>query len=179
MPFNSSAYMVMIASPGDVTRERKIVRKVIQDWNDLHAADRKIVLLPRDWQLNSYPAMGDRGQGLINKQVLKNCDLLVGMFWTRLGTPTGAAPSGTVEEIREHIAAGKPTMLYFSDAPIEPGRVDPLQYEQLQRFRAECKNGGLVETYKNCRQFAAKLSRQLHLTIADNPKIFREAIWHV
>jgi hypothetical protein len=28
-------------------------------------------------------------------------DILMGVFWTRLGTPTGKAPSGTVEEI-EH-----------------------------------------------------------------------------
>lgn len=123
--------------------------------------------------------MGDRGQGLVNKQVLKDCDLLIGVFWTRLGTPTGVASSGTVEEIREHMAAGKPTMLYFSDAPIEPGRVDPVQYEQLQRFRDECKNCGLVETYKNYRQFETKLSRQLHLTILGNRDLFRESIWKI
>jgi hypothetical protein len=38
------------------------------------------------------------------------------MFWTKLGTATGVAASGTVEEIDRFVAAGKPAMLYFSPA---------------------------------------------------------------
>jgi hypothetical protein len=179
LPFNSSAYTVMIASPGDVARERKVVRKVLQDWNDLHSIERKIVLLPRTWETHSHPVMGERAQGLINKQVLKNCDLLIGVFWTRIGTPTGVSPSGTVEEIREHMALGKPAMLYFSDAPVDLSKVDRDQYEKLRAFRRECMGHGLIENYKSCRQFEVKLARQLHLTIINNDHLFRDAIWRV
>lgn len=68
--------------------------------------------------------MGDRPQAIINKQLLEQSDLLVAVFWTRLGSPTGATNSGTVEEIEEHLAAKKPTMLYFSSAPVRPDSVD-------------------------------------------------------
>jgi hypothetical protein len=34
--------------------------------------------------------MGDEPQKIINKRILKDADLLVGIFWTRLGTPTTA-----------------------------------------------------------------------------------------
>ena len=46
---------------------------------------------------HSRPQMGDRPQELINKQLVGHCDLLIGSFWTRLGTPTGRAESGTAE----------------------------------------------------------------------------------
>jgi len=47
-------------------------------------------------------------------QMVSKCDILVGMFRTRLGTSMCAAESGTVEEISQFVAAGKPALLYFS-----------------------------------------------------------------
>jgi hypothetical protein len=32
--------------------------------------------------------MGERPQQILNKQILATCDVLVGVFWTRLGTKT-------------------------------------------------------------------------------------------
>src|SRR5260370_5649567 len=110
MPFPAIAYRVMTASPGDVQPERKIVRDVIYEWNAIHSAKTGVILLPTGWETHSIPLMGDRPQALINEQVLVHSDLLVAIFWTRIGTPTGAAPSGTLEEIEEHLAAGKPTL---------------------------------------------------------------------
>src|SRR5438552_9179076 len=124
MAYDAKVYNVMIASPGDVELERSIVREVVSDWNAANSAARAMVLQPVGWETHSAPAMGDRPQSIINKQVLQKSDLLIAMFWTRLGTPTGAAPSGTVEEIEEHVKAGKPAMIYFSSAPVRPDSVD-------------------------------------------------------
>ncbi len=109
--------------------------------------------------------MGDRPQAIINKQVLANCDLLVAVFWTRIGSPTGVAVSGTVEEIQEHLNAGKPAMIYFSSAPVRPDSVDEKQYAALKEFKQECYNKGLVESYDSLGEFRDKLSRQLTQTI--------------
>ena len=68
------------------------------------------------------PEMGDEPQTIINKRILEDADFLVGIFWTRLGTPTASYASGAVEEIEEHLAAGKPAMLYFSAAPAAMAR---------------------------------------------------------
>ncbi len=57
---------------------------------------------------------GDRPQGIINNQVVRNCDMLIGAFWTRLGSPTGVEESGTVEEIKWFLKQQKPVMLYYS-----------------------------------------------------------------
>ncbi|MFO7659441.1 MAG: hypothetical protein R6V77_00850 [Candidatus Cloacimonadaceae bacterium] len=56
----------------------------------------------------------------MNQQLVKSCDLVIGAFWTKLGTPTGKAESGTAEEIEQFRAEGKPVLLYFSSAPAVP-----------------------------------------------------------
>jgi len=165
MSFNATIINVMIASPNDVATERQIIRDVTNGWNAIHAQDRQVVLLPCSWETHASPAMGDRAQGIINKQLLKQCDLLVAVFWTRLGSPTGKAASGTVEEINEHLAAGRPAMIYFSDAPVRLDSVDDVQYKALRNFRVDCERRGLIETYSSLEEFREKFTRQLTQTV--------------
>jgi hypothetical protein len=155
----------MIASPSDVAAERQKTRDIIHEWNAIHSTERQVVLLPVGWETHSSPSMEDRAQSVINKQVLTDCDLLVAVFWTRLGSPTGEAVSGTVEEIQEHISAGKPAMLYFSDVPVQMGSVDNEQYQALLHFKKECLKKGLVEVYESISEFHEKFRRQLTQTI--------------
>lgn len=124
----------MIASPGDVAEEREIARSVIHDWNDVNAQNSQIMLAAVGWDSHSSPELGERPQELINKRILKDCDILIGVFWTRLGTPAGNSPSGSVEEIEEHVAAGKPAMIYTSSRPVELGSVDLGQYNQVKEI---------------------------------------------
>jgi hypothetical protein len=165
MTYLATAYKVMIASPGDVDSERGLVRQILQQWNDVNSEDKKTVLMPIGWETHSAPAMGDRAQSIINKQVLSDCDLLVAVFWTRLGTPTGQSLSGTVEEIEEHITAGKPAMIYFSNTPVHLDSVDLDQYKALKDFQDYCKNSGLIEYYDSLLDFQEKFSRQLAITM--------------
>lgn len=161
MPYQANVFKVMIASPGDVQDERAAIRAAIHEWNSIHSEERQIVLMPVGWETHSYPLMGDRPQAIINSQILQNCDLLVAVFWTRLGTDTGEAPSGTVEEIEKHMESGKPTMLYFSGAPVLPDSLDQKQYKALKKFQNECQNAGLYEQYFSLEEFRNKFPRQL------------------
>ncbi|HKQ36500.1 MAG TPA: DUF4062 domain-containing protein, partial [Verrucomicrobiae bacterium] len=147
MPYDAVVFRVMIASPSDVRVERDLIRDILAEWNAIHSSSRKVVLLPVGWETHASPTMGERPQAVINKQVLKDCDLLVGVFWTRIGTSTGEYASGTVEEIEEHLKAGKPAMLYFSSAPVVLDSVDPEQYKQLQAFKGSCRDRGLYWPY--------------------------------
>jgi hypothetical protein len=165
MVFQATVVKVMIASPGDVATERRAAREVIHEWNAVHATDRRTVSLPVAWETNAAPAMGDRAQEIINKQLLRGADLLIAVFWTRLGTPTGTAKSGTIEEIEEHLRAGKPAMLYFSATPVRPDSVDEAQYRALREFKASVLQRGLVEEYESVSEFREKLARQLAQSI--------------
>lgn len=155
----------MIASPGDVARERNAVTQVLAKWNAAHSQARGIVLLPVAWETHSNPEMGESPQAILNKQILKDVDLLVGIFWTRLGTPTQGYGSGTVEEIEEHTASGKPAMIYFSRQPVELGSVDQDQYERLLAFKKQCESRGLFSEYNDLAEFNDKFSQQLQIKL--------------
>lgn len=155
----------MIASPSDVSEERRIIRDVIHHWNSINSEDKKIVLMPVGWETHSAPSMEGQAQDVINKQVLADCDLLVAAFWTRLGSPTGSSPSGTVEEIKRHLNLKKPTMIYFSSARVTPDQVDYQQYSALQEFKEWCESNGLIDKYDTAEEFRKKFDRQLAQTV--------------
>jgi hypothetical protein len=169
MAFTSTTFRVAIASPSDVLEERRVIRQVVHDWNAAHAMSRKVVLLPIGWETDTVALMGARAQAIINEQIIQNADLLVAVFWSRLGTPTGAAASGTVEEIQEFLAAGKPVLLYFSTAPLVQASVDMAQYQALLGFRSWSEQNGLVGTYATVLELREKLSRGLALLVNTHP----------
>lgn len=168
MSYQATVYKVMIASPSDVATERQRIRDVVHEWNAINSEDKGVVLSPVGWETHSTPQLGDRAQSLINKHVLAGCDLLIAAFWTRVGTPTGESISGTVEEIEEHVNAGKPAMIYFSNVPVRMDSVDNEQYEKLNEFKRMCCEWGLVESYDSISEFRDKLGRQLAQTIINN-----------
>ena len=165
MPYQATAYNVMIASPGDVARERVIARDVALEWNAINSEDRKIILLPIGWDTHSTPSMADTAQAVINSQVLEKCDLLIAIFWTRLGTPTGEFASGTVEEIERHLESGKPAMIYFSNAPVVPDSINQEQYTAMVEFRESLKTRGLVSFFDDTSYFRSNLFRHLSQTV--------------
>jgi hypothetical protein len=158
----------MIASPGDVTQYRTQARDVLHEWNYIHSSSTSVVLMPVGWETHSSPELGVTAQELINERILEDCDLLVGIFWTRLGSPTGRAQSGTVEEIQRHVEGGKPAMIYFCEAPVALQTVDHAQYAALQEFRAWCSTQGLIEPFLNPAEFQAKLRRHLQIALQKN-----------
>ena len=133
--YDAKVYNVMIASPGDVVDEPGIARAVVHEWNVINAESQARVLMPTGWDTHSSPEMGDRAQGIINKQVLKNADLLIAVFWTRIGSPTGKAESGTVEEIEPRLftslsRAANPVLFRVQRSAVAP----PPRFRGLSPF---------------------------------------------
>ena len=118
MSFSASTYHVLIASPSDLADEREAATQAIYDWNVQHAAAKGIVLLPVKWETHARPQAGIRPQEAINSQLVQSCDILIGIFWTKLGTSTGVAESGTVEEIDQFVEGQKSQRCFiFRTAP--------------------------------------------------------------
>jgi hypothetical protein len=161
MPYAATIFNVMIASPGDVAIERGLARDIVNEWNAIHGESRKMALMPIGWETHSHPSLDDRAQGVLNKQILERADLLVAIFWTRIGTPTGEAVSGSVEEIQKHVKSGKPAMIYFSNAPVRLDSVDECQFNALKEFKAELKARGLYVDYDTPSNFADLFRRHL------------------
>jgi hypothetical protein len=165
MPFTATVLKIMIASPSDVSNERKIIHDVIHEWNAVNSLDRKVILQPVGWDTHATPQMGDRPQAIINKQVLNGCDLLIAVFWTRIGTSTKFAASGTVEEIEEHLKANGEALIYFSSAPVRLDSVEQDQYDALQAFKRVVSERGLIQQYEDLNSFKSLVSRQLAQTV--------------
>ena len=111
--YKARVYHIMIGAPSDIKEEVEILKNVVHKWNDLNSEKEKIVLIPKHWASSTYPTAGARPQESINKQIVDKSDLLISIFGARLGAPTGKASSGSIEEIDEHLNAGKPVMVFF------------------------------------------------------------------
>ena len=165
MSFDARVFRILIASPSDVTDAREIAVRTIQGWNDLNSAERQIVLLPLRWETHSAPEYGLRPQEAINRQVVDHCDLLVGIFWTRIGSPTGAAESGTLEEIERVATQGKRVMLYFSRVERNPDEIEIDQLQKLREFKKKTFPKALVESYATKDEFRDKFARQIEIQL--------------
>lgn len=162
MPQQAMIYRVLIASPSDCAAERKIIPEILHIWNAAHSLWDAAILEPVLWETHAKPELGDRPQALINKQLVDHCDILIGAFWTRLGTSTGKAESGTAEEIEEFRKAGRRVLLYFSSAPVAPDSVDPEQYASLKAYKKKLEPEGLYFKYDSLEQ----LRTMLHAHVA-------------
>jgi hypothetical protein len=174
MPLDITLYRVLIASPSDVSDERKIIREQIANWNSMHSSDMKMILMPLGCETDGTPDLEERGQAIINRQLVDICDLLIAVFWTRLGTPTPQAGSGTVEEIETAHNEGKRCIVYFSDKEAPPSGIDPKQYERLQKYKEELNKEGLTDTYKTIEEFREKVFRHITASVLEITKEDRE-----
>lgn len=158
---------ILIASPSDVSDDREIVERAILDWNASHFQSTGILLNPIRWETHAYPASGDRPQAIINRQIVESGDILIGIFGYKLGTPTGVAQSGTIEEIEEFRRAAKYVALYFSTADV-PRSADRAQLEALESYKKERQNDTLYFEFEDASSLREHLTRHL-------PKIVHEA----
>lgn len=165
MPFSAVVLTVLIASPSDTADARVTMRDAIAGWNDLNAAGFGVTMLPKMWETGATPEIGDRTQAIVNRQLVDEADLLIGTFWTRLGTPTGEAPSGTVEEIERFEQSGRPTLLYFADMPAAPGTIDPEQLAAVQGLRASLETRAVIGTYQTLGELDRRVRDDLTRTV--------------
>jgi hypothetical protein len=166
MPYAATVHNVFIASPSDVLDERIIAREVIYEWNAAQAESEEAVLQPIGWETHSFPEMGDRAQGIINRQILGKSDILVAIFWYRLGTATGVAESGTIEEIENHLEAKRPAMIYFSSKDL-PRNIDTEQLEAVRRAENNYRSRGLIGTFANSEDFRRVFTRDLAVRMVE------------
>jgi hypothetical protein len=174
---NKYDFSVFLASPSDVSRERELVDSVIQEIDQtLRQGNFKARIELKRWE-GMYPGMHPKGpQAYIDERLpIGDCDVLIGVFWRRFGTPVEDAESGTAHEIRRAIdswkANGKPqVMLYFRHA--EGRRASAEEKGQLRRLRdfkeqLLATDGPLVCEYKDPDSFEQKLKAHLFGFVMD------------
>ena len=166
MARGSLVLSVLIASPSDVGKERDVVAEVIHEWNAVHSRRMGLSLEPIRWETHTFPASGARPQEIIDKQIVDDCDFVIGIFGARIGTPTGEAQSGTSEEIERLRKQGKHVSLYFSNAPV-PRDTDRQQLEALQKYQEARSQDTLYRTFATPQDLQRQLSRHLPQVVAN------------
>jgi hypothetical protein len=161
MPQIGTIYRVLVASPSDCEDERQVVTQVIHAWNAANSLPLGAILEPVLWETHARPELGGRPQAILNTQLVENCDILIGTFWTRLGTKTGKAESGTAEEIKEFRRQGKHVLLYFSSRPVALDSVDAGQYAALKVYKDKLRTDGIVFDYESPAQLRELLQGHL------------------
>jgi len=152
---------IVVASPADVQPERDVLPSVIEEINRGVAADRGLRLELSRWETDTHPGFHTEGpQGLIDP-VLKitGCDLLIGIFWKRFGTPTADGKTGTEHEFSLAYEAWQEKrspqiFIYFSQQPYTPkSKTDAEQWGKVLEFRDKFPKEGLWWPYKGKAQF--------------------------
>lgn len=169
MARTESILSIFLASPGDVAEERSRLVDAISEWNKTWARNLGVRLEIVRWEDDAYPGIGIDAQDVINRQLPQDFDLFIGIMWTRFGTPTLRAGSGTVEEfgraLEMHNAApgSVDIFFYFKDTPISPSKIDLDQYLKVQEFKTSLKEEGvLFWDFSDIDQFEKLVS--LHIT---------------
>ena len=151
----------MVASPGDVQPERDVLPSVIEEVNRTVAADRGLYLVLARWETDTYPGFHLEGpQGMIDPILrITDCDLLIGIFWKRFGTPTADGKTGTEHEFNMAYETWKEKQspqifVYFNQKPYAPkSSAEAEQWEQVLDFRDKFPKEGLWWPYKGKPQF--------------------------
>ena len=167
---------VILASPSDVQPERDVLPNVMEELNRGMGAVLGIDLKFYRWETDAYPGFHPEGpQGLIDPILrIDDCDLLIGIFWKRFGTPTKNAGSGAEHEFLTAYEAwkkaGRPQiMMYFKEALYSPKtREETEQWGKVLDFKANFPKEGLWRPFKTTNQFKELVRQHLSGWLRDN-----------
>lgn len=156
---------LVFCGPSDVEKEIIIGKEIVDQWNRLNSEARGLLVKHLHWQTDTYPDLSDRAQNVINRQLIDESRILVAVFWSRFGTPTGVAASGTQEEILRAANLGRKVMVYFSDLE-QPSNAEAGQLELLWQFRQSLRLRGIASSFSSRNQFRKNF--ETHLALALN-----------
>jgi hypothetical protein len=161
MSYNAPVYRVFIATPSDVEKEREKIRLAIHKVNEDFSNDG--MFMPVMYE-QLPPAAGVAPQQTINKKALRNCDVLIALFWTKIG-------KGTKDELIEHLNSGKYAMVYKLHKGAIPSDVagdkaKSKDYREMEKFFNEAKTQkgnelGLFKEIKSGRELLLCLQEDL------------------
>lgn len=168
MPRNETIINVFVASPSDVLEERKALESIVLELNKTWSKRLNVRLDLIKWETDVFPGFGKYPQDVINQQINDDYDIFVAIYWSKIGTPTPNAVSGSTEEleraIKKHINNPKSVdiMIYFKDQAISPSKMDFLQLQKIQSLKDQLgEKGGLYWTFDNTEDFESLLRGHL------------------
>ncbi len=148
MPYSSTAFRLLISCPGDLPQEDvDAVAWAVARWNAIYGEQFGAVVVALNWRDHSAAEHGIRPQASLNAQLVNACDILIALFWARLGSETGEAESGTVEEIEEARTRGAYVGILRCSRDVPLGNLDAQQVEKLATYLQRVESESLILQY--------------------------------
>jgi len=172
----ADGFRIFLASPSGLDEYRRAAREQFEHVRLTIARPHEIDFDPIGWE-DIPPAFG-RPQSVINPK-LDECNVLIGILGKQLGTPTGEASSGFVEEY-ERMAArahdGKDVEIWIYTLELTPEDLaDPGdKLNALLVFRARLYKEALVKEFRNVDNLSVQLYRDLVSLVLGADKRRRE-----
>lgn len=167
-------YYLMISCPGDVIKERDLLKKCVEtinkerddDWVEL-----------RYWVTDTFSDAGMEAQASINEQLVEDSDGLIAIFNARLGTPTRDYKCGTDEEIALMLKAKKHVSLLFNNRPTidltNPSSIE--QITNLQKYKEEQSKKAYYRVFNDDDSFMNLAMQEIRMWLRDITKTAKES----
>lgn len=174
---------VVVASPSDVQTERETLSRVADELNRTIGRAYDLRVDVNRWETDAYPGFHVEGpQGLIDPILrIEECDIFVGIFWKRFGTPVKGATSGTQHEFTKAYECWKKQgsphiMFYFSKQPHTPSSSEEnVQWNEVTTFQKNFPAEGLWWSYGNILEFERQVRNHLTMYLLDRVKEVHDA----
>jgi hypothetical protein len=165
----AGGFRIFLASPSGLDEYRRAARERFESIRLAVTSRLGIDFDPVGWE--DIPPSFGRPQSVINPK-LDECNLLIGILGKQLGTPTGEAASGFVEEY-ERMAArarnGEDVEIWIYVLQLAPDDTDDPgdKLKEVLAFRDRLYQEALVKEFRNVDDFAGQLYRDLVSLVID------------
>lgn len=168
MPRNITEFDLFVSSPADVADERDCVGEAVDELNANWQRQLGLRLNVIRWENYGLPGFGEDAQDVLNQDLPEQLDAFVGILWSRIGTPTRRAESGTVEEFERTYKQWKTKpdtirqMMYFKNADVPFEEIDTEQITSVRQFKSSLSNRGcLYQDFKSTDEFRRLIRNHL------------------
>ena len=143
---NIKLIRLFISCPSDIKDELDSIKLIIEEINKTTGKQNKYSLEFINWKYDTYGDIGADGQDVINRQLDSQYDILIGIIWQKLGTPTKRDESGTVEEINRAISnSNKEQLIFFkTTTPETLNEIDAEELLRVRKFKEKLKEKGVL-----------------------------------
>lgn len=169
---------LVVASPSDVGWERNEIVEIVRELNPILRSQWGLELDVLRWETDANPGFHPEGiQGRIDETLkITDCDIMIGVFWKRFGSPTKGKNSGTEYELDlaynswKNSGQRRPhTMIYFNKKKYQcKSKDEEDQLGKVTAYERKISAVALPGYYSNRVEFKNKVRGDLFKYLLDN-----------
>ncbi|MCH5250354.1 MAG: right-handed parallel beta-helix repeat-containing protein [Lachnospiraceae bacterium] len=164
---------IVLASPSDLSEERMMIRKLVDELNPLYMQN-DICIDLRMWE-NSVASMNADGpQGVIDLDLEIPCsDIFVCLYWKRVGTVIEVEDvAGTEHELNVALDSYRKNRhpdikVFFKTRELDNTTDD---YKKIQEIAVKLQNKGLYDSFSSIEELRGKINRAIQKEVMERLK---------